>query len=185
MPVTCRGASLIEMMVVLGIVGILAAIAVPSFSPVIRSQRATAAAALVAAVFDEARQRAVAEGRCHRVIAPTTKRLRIERRTSADCASAVADASWTTVKEIVIEGFAVTVQSVPALTAGTELVFRPNSRLRGDGDLTVFRDETARVVLRLSSSPITATITVIANGRICAQTLAGDPPRLVRAATCP
>jgi type II secretion system protein H len=183
--VTLRGASLIEMMVVLGIVGILAAIAVPSFGPMIRGQRVTAAATLVAALLDEARQRAVAEGRCHRVIAPTTQRLRIERRTSADCASSVADASWTAMKEIVIDGFSVAVESAPVLDAGTELVFRPNSRLRGDGDLTVFADEIARVVLSVPSSPIRATITVIANGRVCAETFAADPPVLVTTATCP
>ncbi len=64
-----RGFTLVELMVLIGIVGLLAAIAVPSFRGYVRANRIDATADMIAADMALARATAVSQGRVIRFVA--------------------------------------------------------------------------------------------------------------------
>jgi len=90
-----RGVTLIEIMIVVAIVGIVAAIAVPNFGPLLKRQKVVASAELAASVLDRARRKAFNSGRCVRVRLASNVFL-IEMKTGSNGANCVdlTGATW-------------------------------------------------------------------------------------------
>ncbi len=87
-PVTNRGFTLVELMVLIGIVGLVAAIAVPSFNGYLRANRIDVTADQIASDMALARSMAVSQGRViqftgvedgYRITVPGTGRIVRER----------------------------------------------------------------------------------------------------------
>jgi len=113
-----RGFSLIELLVVVALVGILAAIAFPSFTDWRRNMEYKSAARDIASILRDARQRAIATNREHRVEFDTANRR--YRLTGGNLAS--GSTAWTVVKD-----WATLSASVNMSVAGaTEKEFNPN-----------------------------------------------------------
>lgn len=178
-----RGASLLEVMIVLAIVGILAAIAVPSIVPTVRRAEAASTSEQIAGFVEEARRRAVSTGRCHRVVVVAPATLRIERRTTPDCVNLTLDA-WDPVRARVFEKATLAVDAQPGTVPAAEaLIFRPTSRLRGDGDLDT-TDDGARLTATFTSGHV-GVVVVTSIGRICTETRADPPPAFAAPGACP
>ena len=169
-----RGTTLLEMAIVLSILGIIASIAVPALLPLVTTSRLHAETETVASFVEQARRLAVNEGRCFRVVG-VLGGLRIQRRTVGDCFHLAAEpTAWVTTKEYFPpRGVAVTLAgqslTTPAGLANDDhrIVFRPNGRLWGDGDLVV-TDDGARVALTSASDTTQRrSVVVTAVGRIC------------------
>ena len=188
-----HGFTLIEMMIVVSIVGVIAAIAVPNLAPVLDRSRMFAKAEEVAALLDRARLLAYNEGRCHRV-RMNGSNLELQRLSHADCwtTGSLADANWETALATLqpsLSGLTFDIDVVP--TSGAEVVsgsiiFRPNGRLRGDRDLDT-TDDGARVVIEYTKvAPLEAEIRVASHGRVCvAKHAGGAPATLSTPVTCP
>jgi type II secretion system protein H len=180
---------MIEVMIVVAIVGILASLAVPSLLGVAKVNKVRTAAQDVAAVLDEARTRAGAEGRCFRVRASTTTTLIIERRATVDCVDLTKDSWEAPIKTVKFPNdFTITTSSTAAAntttTASDAIVFRPSGRLRGNGTLTT--DEYgARVQVKLNSVGEFATADVTRLGRICVATRGSSNTALAAPVKCP
>lgn len=88
-----RGFSLIEMMAVVAILGVIAAMAVPTFAPITRRQRVESSVDVVAEFVARARLLAVTSGRCVRVriATPSPVRLVAEKLNIYDCMDSGAD----------------------------------------------------------------------------------------------
>jgi type II secretion system protein H len=185
---TRRGFSLIEVMIVVAILGIIAALGVPGLLTMMRKNRLSAQAETTASFLDATRRRALGEGRCVRVIT-TAKVLTMQPRTVADCVK-LDDAKWKDAATLRPDGAGIsfattslTTASVPA--ARFDIVFRPNGRLVGNGDLDT-TDDGARVTLSDPDLPLeTRIILVTANGRICQQVSTNPPPALAAPVLCP
>jgi Tfp pilus assembly protein FimT len=173
--------TLLEIMVVVAVLAVVAALAVPNMLPVLQRSRARAAAEDLASIVEDARRRAVSSGRCHRVVLAGAAAT-IERRTTPDCVNISLD-SWVTVRTTTVPGFTLSVERVPgSVSAANALIFRPNSRLRGDNDLRI-DDDGARLLAALPGG-FTATVSVMANGRLCTAVLNAAPPALAAPPVC-
>lgn len=180
-----RGVTLLEMMVVVAMLGILAALAVPNVQPAVRRARLRGAAEEIAGFLDDARHRAVSQGRCFRVRVVGGDTLVMERRNSVDCVDLAKDGWEAAERTRVMSGFALTASAVPAAVPADErLVFRPSSRLRGDGSrtTTVYG---AGVDITIPAVPEQARVTVTRLGRICTAVSVTPPAALAAPVVCP
>lgn len=178
-PRPLRGTSLIEMLVVVSLLGIISALAVPNIAPTAASYRLHAQTAELAAVIDQARRRAVSEGRCYRVRLSGGS-IVVEGRNSSDCVNLNLD-GWNT-RSAIMGRDGTTVFTVQSLTdasgvtaADHRIVFRPNGTLWGDGDLTV-TDDGARILLTNTSAPEQRAVIIQATGRVCTRNHNGSAP---------
>ncbi|MBI1948208.1 MAG: prepilin-type N-terminal cleavage/methylation domain-containing protein [Deltaproteobacteria bacterium] len=170
-----RAFTLMEMMVVVSILAVLAAIAVPDLTPAVHNAKLRAQIDEVASFIENARRSARGEGRCYRVV-QTGASLQMQRRGNADCYTPVngtlSGGGWSAVAATLTPpaGFTYTLQSVP-----NELVFRPSGRVRGDGDLDV-TDDGARVVIQYARIPQRhVEVLITSQGRLCPLINAGAP----------
>lgn len=183
-PPAPRGFTLMEMMAVVSILAVLAAIAVPDLTPAVHNAKLRAQLDEVASFVENARRRARGEGRCYRV-AQAGANLRMQRRANADCVTPIggtlSDGGWEPVVATLRPqpGFTFTLQSVP-----NELVFRPSGRVRGDGDLDV-RDDGARVVIQYAPLPQKhVEVTITTQGRLCPTINPGAPGPMAVPVVC-
>lgn len=185
-----RGTSMIEMLLVVSILGIITALAAPNLQPAVAGHRLYAATIEVGALLDQARRRAVSEGRCYRVRIDSIGRLAIEGRGSSDCVNLDRD-SWrpSVYENVMAPGITYTIEglTVPASptkigleAADHTIIFRPNGRLYGDGD-SVTSDDGARILLQNATAIETRSVIVEAIGRICSRNNGTGTPPLVRA----
>lgn len=194
-PLLARGVTLIEMMVVVAIVGIIAALAVPNLTPVVQNSSLSAEVQRVGSTLERARRLAMNQGRCHRVRL-NGGNLLLERRSNANCgycppgqsncnrvdpsndisAATGWDPALFTLRPetgLVYDDLEVSPNSIGAGTTNASIVFRPNGRLRGDGDMDV-TDEGARIVIKHNQlSERVGLVLVESTGRICFLKLAG------------
>ena len=165
-------------MLVIAVLAIFFAIAGPSLSPLNRDARELGAVAKIAAFFERARQTAVAEQRCVRILATPTG-LSMQRRTSGDCIRLDIESEWAPVGvELRLDGgytWSLEARSLPlgahrpAATGAPSpsdnaLVVRPSGRLWGNGNVNV-RDDGARAVVQVGAERRAAIYT--STGRIC------------------
>lgn len=186
-----RGFTLLEAMIVVAIIGVIAALAVPDLGPLLRKNRLATAADTTAAFIDTARRHAFATGRCTRIIAPSATRLTMQTRTAGDCVN-LDDTAWvdteTFVPEWPVISFALASLSTAAAPANNfRIVFRPNGRLVGDADLTTTTsDDGARVsVLDSGLTTEARAVYVTANGRVCGLVTPVPVPALAAPVVCP
>ena len=179
---SAKGTTLIEAMVVVAILGVIAALAVPRLLPLVRDTEGRTDAETIASFLDGAHRRAIAEGRCFRVRV-VANQLVLERRSGGDCVNLAAD-SWSGTLEHVgaARGTTVAIDVLPAGAA--EIIFRPSGRLRGNGDLIVANDA-ARVKLTRTDVLRTRSVLVTPAGRICSFAHPAAPPALTTPAVCP
>jgi prepilin-type N-terminal cleavage/methylation domain-containing protein len=165
-----RGTSLIEMLIVVSLLGIIAALATPAMQPTVAEFRVFSSTTAVASFIDDARRRAVAEGRCTRVRL-TGGRLVTERRTGTDCVN-LGTEGWTSAEiTLGLEGpvrLTADALTVPASVTRDDhlIVFRPNGRLYGDGDLDT-TDDGARIELKETAAQDHRAVVITAQGRVC------------------
>jgi type IV fimbrial biogenesis protein FimT len=176
--------TLLEMLVVVAIIGILAAVATPAVEPAVKRARLRGAAEEVAGFIDDARHRAVTQGRCFRVRVVGGDTLILERRSSVDCVDLAADGWEPAERTKTLRGFAIVGEAVPAVPADERFVFRPSSRLRGDGTLTTTASG-SRLEIALPGSPERSTVTATRLGRVCAALHTTAPPPLAAPVECP
>ena len=170
-----RGFTLLEMVIVVAILGVMAALAVPDLTPAIHTARMRGAADEVIIFLERARRSAQAEGRCFKITLPTPNRMVMERLRHANCFDPVGGAPagpWDPVASVTLQpGFAFVLDTLP----GSTLIFRPNGRLRGDGDLDV-TDDGARIAITTPAIANKATLVFVTPaGRICAFLVGGVP----------
>ncbi len=177
-----RGFTLLEMMVVVGLLGLLAAIAVPDLTPAIHNARLRAAGDDVVSILERARRSARAEGRCYRVRVDGGA-LVMDRRTHADCfTTSLLSGDWEQVATsgVPINGVSYDIETLPidAPIEARQIIFRPNGRLRGDGDLDV-EDDGARVYITSERmGPVGMDIAITSFGRLCARRVPERPAPL-------
>jgi prepilin-type N-terminal cleavage/methylation domain-containing protein len=165
-----RGTSLIEMLITVSLLGIIAALAVPAMQPTVAEFRVYSSATAVASFIDDARRRAVAEGRCTRVRS-LNGRLITERRNATDCVNLTLE-GWTSAEMTLgLEGpVKLDLQALtnPGVTPTADhmIIFRPSGRLYGDGDLDT-SDDGVRIVMTESQAQDFRAVIVTAQGRVC------------------
>jgi prepilin-type N-terminal cleavage/methylation domain-containing protein len=190
-----RGFSLIEVMVAVAILGIFAALAVPSLLPEVHKAQLNGAAESAAGFLARARAEAMLSKRCVRVrvdAGPPTE-LVMERINSFDCELAAPTAPFIDgsanpfieLARLKPESPSVTFTlSVPPATPGGELRIRPNGRsfsALGSAALGLNNDDAVFNVRHplITAGSDTRRILYDGNGLICAaargQALAGGP----------
>lgn len=179
-----RGVTLLEMMVVVAMLGILAALAVPNVQPAVRRAKLRGAAEEIAGFLDDARHRATSQGRCFRVRVVGSNTLLMERRSSVDCVNITEDTWEPAERTRPMPGFTLTPTSVPALGDDVMFIFRPSSRLRGFGDRTTTAYG-ARIVISTSDGAEQGAVTVTRMGRVCAAISINPLPALAAPVECP
>lgn len=181
-----RGVTLLEMMVVVAILGVMAALAVPNLAPLVRRSKLRSAAEEAASFLDEARQRAATQGRCFRVRIVGSDTLVMERRSTVDCVNLGAVDSWEpAVATRTLRGFLIASTAAPAIASPDErFVFRPNSRLRGNGTLTA-QAYGSRLEISLAGQPERGLVLATRVGRVCASLESIAPPALAAPVECP
>ncbi|HEY4221796.1 MAG TPA: prepilin-type N-terminal cleavage/methylation domain-containing protein [Myxococcota bacterium] len=178
-----RGFSLIEVMVSVVILAVIAAFAVPSVIGLVRLARARNTGETVAAILEEGRTRATAEGRCFRVSAAAGgTQLQLQRLSSADCVDLVDPFDAPVRTTALSSGSIATVTDTAGVAGANKIIFRPSSRLRGNGTRTVTQYG-ARVVITVPGA--FAVVNVTALGRICASTSVTAPPAIAAPVLCP
>ncbi len=186
-----RGVTLIEVMIVVAIIGIVAAIATPNLQPVLQNQKLVAAGEEVAALVERARRKAYNEGRCYRVRV-SGDNLVLQRKGGNNGANCKGDAGGFDISSHTWEAAIATVRpETGAISFGIdtnygqdEIIFRPSSRLRGDGDHV--SDDRAQVTAEhaLLGKGIAFRVTPV--GRICRVPFDGSAPSVAAAvAECP
>lgn len=179
-----RGMTLIEMLVVVAVLGILAAIATPNLAPLARRGKLRATTEEVAAFLDDARMRAATQGRCFRVRV-IGDALAVERRDSVDCVNLAADGWEGAARLKQIAGVTLAVESVPSVPADEQLVFRPNSRLRGDGTRTATEYGARIIISSVGGGPERGVVVVTRHGRVCSGLSLSAPAALAAPVRCP
>lgn len=205
-----RAFSLIEAMVVVAIIGVVAALAVPSLLPEIQKAQLDGAASSAANLLARARTEAMASRRCTRVVvqnpgATTGRRLSVQRLNNFDCESPAngtrIDATqnlWIEVDWLIPESANVSFSFAggdggrwPA-APGTELRFRPNGRVYSAGTLDndpandLTDDDAVLVVMHSALTlPGTTRVLVDGNGLICALPRGVAPPGGPTNFSCP
>jgi Tfp pilus assembly protein FimT len=165
-----RAATLLEMLLVVTILGVVAALAAPNMLPAVAGHRLFATTIEIAGYVDMARRRAVTEGRCYRVrVAGDT--LVTEGRDSSDCVNLGRDGWRTSIATMAVAPqVTLTIEALttPASVTAADhsILFRPNGRLYGDGDL-VTSDDGARIVLVNGTANETRSVVIQATGRVC------------------
>ncbi len=184
-----RGFTLLEMMVVVSVLGLLAAIAVPDLTPAIHNARLRASVDEVRNFAERARRNARAEGRCYRVRVEGDSALVMDRRTHADCfTDALLDTGWSEVMraQVMGPGFKYFMETVPADAppAARAIIFRPNGRLRGDGDLDV-EDDGGRIYIESEQmGNVGMDVVITSFGRICGRRVPSRPSTLTAPVVC-
>jgi Tfp pilus assembly protein FimT len=179
--------TLVEIVVVLAMLGVIAALAVPNLLPLLSVGRLDGAALEVAAFVEDTRVAAAVEGRCHRVRVVNGREIVDDRRTGGDCIN-LGSEGWSEVRRLPLEpGSTMTLASTtnaPVSPDEHRIVFRASSRLWGDGDLDV-TDDHAQVVVRVPDASVgSRTVEITAAGRICVRSHGGAAPP-VAVLTCP
>lgn len=169
---TARGSSLIEVMVVISILGIITALAVPNLQPLAQSSRLQATTEQVATFVDTARRRAFNEGRCYRVRATSVTNLVMEARLRSDCVNLGTSAGeWSAaLQSLRTDGVNLALLSLTTSAAdgaNNRLVFRPSGRLHGDGDLVA--NDGAVIRLEVPGGDDKRTVVVTGVGQVCAR----------------
>ncbi len=194
------GFSLLETMVVVAVLGILAALAVPNVQPEVRRAQTDGAADATAAFVARARTEAVTARRCVRVWASDDRTLVMERLNAFDCDSfEAADPPridparglWIEVTKLVLDQHALTVSFDPApreqgpragaVTA--ELRFRPTGRLYSRDDDVTNDDGVLRISER--AAPSFRKVLVEAHGLVCVLDRNTDPQGVGNDLGCP
>jgi prepilin-type N-terminal cleavage/methylation domain-containing protein len=185
--------TLIEVMVVVAIVGILAALAVPSLVGVARSQQDRAVAQEVSSFVTDARARAGAENRCFRVSMTSATTIAMQRRDTVDCINLGSNGWNASVRSYTLPsgyvffanasstllttdatgpGLATTTHDANCVVTDTdakncELVFRPSGRLRGPGTITTTLNGSRINIRRRGTGTVLSVVDVTSMGRIC------------------
>jgi type II secretion system protein H len=191
-PSSRRGFSLIEVMVVVAILGVIAALATPSLLPMVQTVRIQGDTARVAAFLETVRARALAEQRCF-MVTVSGRNIFAARRSSPDCVNLSAD-SWAnpaTLSMTVETGTTLRLGSEDALPSGLaaeeRMIFRPNGRLRGDADLDP-SEERARIVVGQTGELQKNVVLVTSFLRICTipgSRVTATVPALTTSTVCP
>lgn len=188
-----RAFSLIEMMLVVGILAVLAAIAVPAMGPYVDAAKLEGSAEAVASLVGRAQAEAMTAKRCTRVRLDDDHTVVAERLNSWDCdvdsttLILAASPQWIEVDRLVVAEGIIEVEFDPvpsettaAALGGTEvdqLRFRPSGRLFS-ADLDVTDDDG---VLKLTHTNMsggladTKKVLVEAQGLICVLDRGVDP----------
>jgi prepilin-type N-terminal cleavage/methylation domain-containing protein len=176
-----RAFSLIEMMLVVGILAVLAAIAVPAMGPYVDAAKLEGSAEAVASLVSRAQAEAMAAKRCTRLRLDDDHTVVAERLNSWDC-----DVDSTTLilagspQWIEVEFDPIPSETTAAALGGTEvdqIRFRPSGRLFS-ADLDVTDDDG---VLKLSHTHMsggladTKKVLVEAQGLVCVLDRGVDP----------
>ena len=144
-----KGFSLIELLVTVSLVGILAAIAIPSFSSVIRNSKADAEVTTLQRALNFARLEAINRGVSTQVLP-------------------VAGAAWNTELMVVLSASptaATALRRTAAMTSGA-LVNTGGVAVIEFNNLGALNGFAAPVVMTYTSGSITKTINICLNGRI-------------------
>lgn len=158
---TSQGFTMIELVIMVALVGILTAVAVPSFIQMRNSLNYRGAARDVASILRNARSLAISENREYQVDIDTVNRQYRLRRGDRVSGSA----NWTIIKDYVALPAGVSI----ATSEPTSLFFRPNGSAAfnpdGDGDTTndetvTIRDAGGTTKYTITMSPVTGRIRV-------------------------
>lgn len=153
-----RAFTLLEMLVILAVLGVVAAMSLPDLTPVVRRTELRGAVGDTAAMLERARREARTSGRCLQVRVETGA-LVLERSGTPRCTA------FTVLERM---------RPVPGITVALEAAtgaaaFTGGGRLLGDGDLDL-EDDGARVSLRSSHFPNQVSyVGITAAGLVCSR----------------
>ncbi|EPJ85293.1 putative pillin [Pseudomonas sp. CFII64] len=144
-----KGFSLIELLVTVSLVGILAAIAIPSFSSVIRNSKADAEVTTLQRALNFARLEAINRGLATKVL-PTS-----------------AGASWNSELKVVLSSDTTgkAIRIVPAMTSGAKLTATNVTAIEFN-NLGGLQAPSTAVAMAYALGTISKTVNVCLNGRV-------------------